>query len=56
MPDITMCTNKDCVYSLVCERFMAIPNKLQSYQRFEPKLNEQKKIDCDFYIPIYKSE
>ena len=56
MPDITMYENLECPLSLVCERFMETPSQMQSYSFFEPYLNDNNKIDCDYYIKIYKSE
>lgn len=52
MPDISMCTNKECPLSNDCFRFMAEPNPYrQSYNRFEPKVNEEtKKLECEHFI------
>ena len=44
MPDITMCTNKDCYKKEDCYRFMANPSKKQSYSYFLPIQ------DCFIYI------
>lgn len=50
MPDITMCANKTCPNRKNCYRFMAIPDKYQSYSGFIPKLDKNKKwIDCDYF-------
>ena len=38
MPDITMCMKEDCPIKLSCYRFIAKPDKWQSYAVF---------IDCD---------
>lgn len=35
MPDITMCTNKDCELSDTCYRVQAEPSKMQSYSSYE---------------------
>lgn len=50
MPDITMCTNKDCQLSKDCYRFNAVPSGFQSYQKFNPFPDEEGKIICDFFI------
>ena len=36
MPGITMCINKKCKKNKTCYRFMAQPNKDQSYCDFKP--------------------
>ena len=58
MPDITMCTNKDCPLSYSCWRFNCTPNKYrQSYAKFEPKIDEVLyKIECKFYLETPNSE
>jgi hypothetical protein len=53
MPDITMCTNKDCPLSFSCYRFNAEPNYMQSYQKFEPQIDEiLDEVECDDYIKL----
>lgn len=51
MPDIIMCTNIECPLKNDCYRFNAIPNGFrQSYDQFEPILNDELKVECEHYI------
>ena len=51
MPDITMCTNKECPLSNSCWRFNAPSSQYQSVQKFEPKTDKGlDEVECDFYI------
>jgi hypothetical protein len=51
MPDISMCTNKDCPLKETCYRFKAIPDKYrQSYGGFAP----DDKGECKYYWPLKK--
>ena len=52
MPDITMCTNKECPLSHSCYRFNCEPNQYsQSYAEFSPKSDDElDEIECDYYI------
>jgi hypothetical protein len=48
MPDISLCTQKECPKSSECYRFRAIPNEYwQSY--FAPKFGEN---GCEYFIAI----
>ena len=48
MPDIAMCTNKECTSKSSCYRFKAVPSKRQSYCDFKQAPNGV----CDYYYPI----
>lgn len=53
MPDITLCTNKDCPIKSECYRAVAKPNQQQSYTTFEPtytKVGKKVKINCQFFM------
>jgi hypothetical protein len=52
MPDITMCTNKDCLISHSCWRFNCPPSQYkQSYQKFEPQIDEVlDEVKCKMYL------
>lgn len=52
MPDITMCTNKECPLKSVCKRVTATPNPImQSYDKFTPFRNQDDGTwDCDKYL------
>jgi hypothetical protein len=55
MPDITMCTNKECKLNKKCKRFLILPdNVVQSFQKFEPKKNKLGITTCDFFIRMPK--
>ena len=60
MPDITMCTNRECprLESLdACWRANCPPSKYnQSYQRFEPKQDDEDDFVCDFFIPYPETD
>jgi len=47
MPDISMCLNKKCKKRNTCYRFIAEPDRWQSYGGFNEK-------DCEHYIKIEK--
>lgn len=47
MPDITLCTNKECQFAMICERFLAAPSIAQYYALFEPVGNE-----CEYFIEL----
>ena len=41
MPDITMCTNKDCQLRFSCYRYRAVPSEYwQPKARFQPRIGE----------------
>lgn len=47
MPDITMCTDKECPKHEECYRFKAIPDsEWQSYFSESPRLLNE---DCDYF-------
>jgi len=49
MPDITMCSGKNCPLKEKCYRFLATPNEYaQSYFESAP-YNDGVKDDCKFY-------
>lgn len=49
MPDISMCSNKECPLREGCYRFLATPSEYwQSYCRFEPN----KSGECTMYWPV----
>lgn len=56
MPDISMCTNKQCPLRGDCYRAQAVPDSVwQSYSKFEPRLESNGKVEeilCDYFIPI----
>lgn len=57
MPDITMCANKSCPKLRSCYRFMAIPDRLQSYAGYVPvKDYEQTTWVCDHFSKIRKED
>lgn len=45
MPDITMCNDALCPMRMMCYRFTAEPNELQSYFTDSPR----KDSHCDFF-------
>ncbi len=45
MPDITMCSGKNCKVKESCYRFLATPSSYQSFF-VEPPIKEDK---CDYY-------
>ena len=45
-PYISMCRNRFCPLRLKCYRFIAKPNRWQSYSFFHPTVGT-----CDSYIP-----
>ena len=49
MPDISMCSNRSCPRHLKCYRFMARPDKWQSYGSFKPK-----KGKCEYFYAMPK--
>ena len=52
MPDITMCTNKDCVIRGKCYRYRAVSEKFyQSYSFFECE-NEY----SDYFLTLYPDD
>jgi hypothetical protein len=55
MPDITLCTNKQCGLRLDCHRFTAAPKPhWQSYAAFKPE-TVQGELWCDHYWPEQKT-
>jgi hypothetical protein len=48
MPDITMCVNESCKKRFVCYRFMAEPDRVQSYALFKPGENGI----CEYFLNI----
>lgn len=51
MKDITLCKNKECPLNKVCKRFVSKTEIFyQSYSFFQPFLNNEKKIDCDYFL------
>ena len=49
MPDITMCLNEKRKRRLECYRYIAKPDRYQSYSTFQEK-------DCDYYWPVDKEK
>lgn len=59
MPDITMCSTKECPLHDICYRFTATPSEFrQSWfagdPRQVPKLKGREHEECNFYWPIDK--
>ena len=54
MPDITMCSSKNCPMRGSCYRSRAKPDKLQSWTNFEYFCNENSGFDE--YIKIYQNK
>jgi hypothetical protein len=54
MPDITMCVNKNCSESQNCYRFLAKPNRYQSYSTFENSCNKEN--NYEYKIELKKKE
>lgn len=52
MPDITMCINESCKKRFVCYRYMAEPDRFQSYATFQP----YKDGVCENFIYIGSSK
>ena len=53
MPDFTLCQNAECPLGSICKRLQIRSSSIyQSYSFFEPTLNENKKIDCNYFIEI----
>jgi hypothetical protein len=53
MPDITMCKNDNCPLTVSCYRYNAKPSQLQSYAKFEPKIDEVlDEIECKMYLEM----
>jgi hypothetical protein len=55
MPDIDLCTNKECPLRGDCYRARAVPSQRQWVTRYEPRLESNGKIEeliCDYFIPI----
>lgn len=51
MPGITMCKNDNCPQADNCWRYGCPPSKyFQSYQKFEPKQDDENDFVCDFFI------
>jgi len=48
MPDISLCTNKQCPLVENCKRANLIPSRMQSYTHFV----YDHIFGCDYYIPI----
>lgn len=44
--DITMCTNEKCSYKMRCCRYIAIPERFQSYADFD----EREKEPCGWFL------
>lgn len=49
MPDISMCSNKNCPLKDKCYRFTAKPNERQAYSDFPGG------EDCEYYWPDYSA-
>ena len=45
MPDISMCNGKKCPKKKQCYRYMAIPDRYQSYAMFEESCLKDKKFE-----------
>lgn len=55
MPDITMCSNDNCIKKQECYRYTCNPNQYwQAYSTFEPISNEENRFKCKNYYPIVK--
>ena len=52
MPDITMCSGKNCPLSLTCKRYTSTPSQRQSYFGKPPI----KKDKCDYYWGTTQNE
>jgi len=48
MPDITMCTNKECPAAKGCFRFMAKPSQRQSMATFRYEVEPD--FSCDHFV------
>jgi hypothetical protein len=56
MPDITLCTNRDCQLATHCYRFMAVPNlEYQSYSKFTPVMLGDR-LTCSLFIELNKNQ
>ena len=57
MPDITMCKNDNCPLTVSCYRYNAKPSQLQSYDYFEPIIDEVlDEIECKMYLETPNNE
>ena len=55
MPDISKCTNKDCIKREKCWRFTAPSSEFrQAWGDFTPKSNAETTFRCDYFLPIPK--
>lgn len=52
MPDITMCLNDKCQIKNDCYRFMATPDRYQSYSFFGKDQEEK----CDYFWKMKRSK
>jgi hypothetical protein len=50
MPDIAMCTDKECHFHNHCLRFKSKPSAQQSYFKESPRINDV----CEFFWEIVK--
>ncbi len=48
---MSKCVNEECPIRNSCLRYRAIPEKFQSYTKFEPNLNTNP-VSCDFFEKI----
>ena len=53
MPDISMCTWKDCPLGDTCYRLQAVPSYIQAYADFETEFNKETNT-CIHHIKYYK--
>lgn len=56
MPDISMCKNKECPKATQCYRFMAVPNRYQSWADFQYVTTPDGTVDCEYYWPLVEPE
>lgn len=53
MPDISKCSNVNCVMKDKCYRYVCIPDKVaQSYSFFLPISNKIESFKCEFFYGI----
>jgi hypothetical protein len=51
MPDITMCTDKSCIFKNNCLRFQALPNQCRQAYFLETPFDDEE-LECFNYIHI----
>ena len=56
MPDISMCTGKDCPFKESCYRFTATPSKYMQSYFCEPPIIKGEEITCDYYWETKKEK